>query len=364
MTGLKKTLAAGIAVLVTLAGIAWFVLRSPSVQDALYRRAVDQILDSTRNDLLRTDALRVLLCGTGNPLPDPNRADACTAVFADGKMYLVDTGPGAWKNLALWRIPGAPLAGVMLTHFHSDHIGDLGEVNLQTWALGRDHPLPVYGPPGVDQVVKGFSEAYALDEGYRIAHHGAALMPTDKWPMQPIIVNMPPGSRPFTGSATVLDEDGLKVTAFAVDHSPVTPAYGYRFDYKGRSVVISGDTAKCPNLVEAARGADLLIDEAQAAPMVQMIGEEAARRGNVRGAKIMHDIQRYHTTPIQAAEEANQAGVSLLVLSHLGPPTPNAIARAMFMRGVSAVRPGGVVMGSDGSSSRCRSARQPSSARR
>jgi len=102
------------------------------------------------------------LCGTGNPLPDRNRADACTAVFAGGNFYLVDVGPGAWKNLALWHIPAPPLAAVMLTHFHSDQIGELGEVNMQTWAQGRDHPLRVFGPPGVEQVVGGFEQAYAL----------------------------------------------------------------------------------------------------------------------------------------------------------------------------------------------------------
>src|SRR5271154_5683521 len=123
------------------------------------------------------------------------------------------------------------------------HIGDLGEANLESWAQGRDHPLRVYGPPGVEQVVHGFEEAYSLDEGYRIAHHGAALMPAANWQMQPLPVKIdtPPGASPCAGgSATVLDENGLKVTAFTVDHTPVAPAYGYRFDYKGRSVVVSG----------------------------------------------------------------------------------------------------------------------------
>ena len=90
----------------------------------------------------------------GNPLADRNRADAgVRRCFAGGNIYLVDTGPGAWKNLALWHIPTAPIAAIMLTHFHSDHMGDFGEINMQTWAQGREHPLRVYGPPGVEQVV-------------------------------------------------------------------------------------------------------------------------------------------------------------------------------------------------------------------
>ncbi len=292
-----------------------------------------------------------MLCGTGNPLPDRNRADACTAIFAGGNIYLVDTGNGSWKNLALWHIPAARVAAVMFTHFHSDHIGDLGEVNMQTWAQGREHPLRVYGPPGVEQVVAGFEQAYALDEGYRIAHHGAALMPSANWQMLPqtVKIDTPAGASPcVSGSATVLEENGLKVTAFTVDHAPVAPAYGYRFDYKGRSVVISGDTIPCANLVAAANGADVLIAEAQSAHLVKLIQEAAQHMGNARIARIMSDIQRYHTTPVEAASEANQAGVGMLVLSHIGPPTTNLLARIAFMRGVSDVRRHGVALGYDG----------------
>jgi len=340
--------AASIAV---LAAIGWWMIHVPAVQDAIFRRAVAHALASTRNDLLEPDALRVVLCGTGNPLAERDRAAACTAIFAGGNIYLVDIGPGSWKNLALWHIPAARVAAVMFTHFHSDHIGDLGEMNLETWANGRDHPLRVYGPPGVDQVVNGFEQAYSLDEGYRIAHHGVALMPPANWQMQPIAVKIdtPPGVSPCAGgSATVLVENGLKVTAFTVDHRPVAPAYGYRFDYKGRSVVISGDTVKCANLVAQAAGADVLIHEGQAAHLVELIQDEAERIGNARVAKIMSDVRRYHTTPVDAASEANQAGVQLLVLSHIGPPTPNLLARIAFMRGVAEVRPHGVALGYDG----------------
>jgi len=339
------------AIVVATGSAAWWAIHLPAVQDAVLRRAIDHALAATRNDLLEPDALRVLLCGTGNPLADRNRAAACTAVFAGGNIYVVDTGPGSWKNLALWHIPAPRVAAVMFTHFHSDHIGDLGELNLETWANGRGHPLRVYGPVGVEQVVGGFEQAYALDEGYRIAHHGNGLMPPANWQMQPLTVKIetPPGASPCAGgSATVLEENGLKVTAFTVDHAPVAPAYGYRFDYKGRSVVISGDTVKCANLVAEATGADVLIHEAQSAQLVKLIQDAAERIGNARIARIMSDIRRYHTTPTEAAAEANRAGVALLVLSHIGPPTPNALERIAFMRGVADVRPRGVVLGYDG----------------
>jgi ribonuclease Z len=162
-------------------------------------------------------------------------------------------------------------------------------------------------------------------------------------------IDTPAGTSPCAGgSATVLEENGLKVTAFTVDHTPVAPAYGYRFDYKGRSVVVSGDTKPCANLVAVSKHADVLIHEGQAAHLIKLIQEAAENIGNARVAKIMSDIRRYHTTPVEAATEANEAGVQLLVLSHIGPPTPNALARIAFMRGVADVRPHGVILGYDG----------------
>src|ERR1700735_4670612 len=199
MSKLSRRLTMVAGAVAILAAIGWWIIHIPVVQDAIFRRVIANTLEATRNDLLEPDSLRVVLCGTGNPLPDRARAAACTAIFAGSNIYLVDIGPGSWKNLALWRIPPAKLAAIMLTHFHSDHIGDLGEINIETWANGRDHPLRVYGPEGVDQVVNGFAQAYSLDEGYRIAHHGSALMSPMYYEMQPSEIKMssPIGMAPF-----------------------------------------------------------------------------------------------------------------------------------------------------------------------
>src|SRR6185437_4862391 len=124
------------------------------------------------------DGLHVGLCGSGSPMPDPTRAGPCTAVLAGQRLYVVDVGAGAQKNLQLMNLPAARVDGVFLTHFHSDHIDGLGELMLQRWAGGANAaPLPVYGPVGVDQVISGFEAAYTLDRGYRIAHHGPAVAP-------------------------------------------------------------------------------------------------------------------------------------------------------------------------------------------
>jgi ribonuclease Z len=257
----------------------------------------------------------------------------------------VDTGPGSWNRLALLRIDGSRIGAILLTHFHSDHIGDLGEFNLNSWVMGRHDPLRVFGPPGVERVVAGFSEAYALDSGYRVAHHGADFLPPEVGRLEAVPISVPAEGQ---GTAVVLQEDGLVITAFAVHHDPVKPAYGYRFDYHGRSVAVSGDTARSSALAQAAKGADVLVHEAQANHLVRMIGEAAAQAGQLRIAKIMGDIPSYHTSPVEAAEVANEAGVQLLVLYHLTPLPPFKILERAFARGVSEVRPEGWLIGDDG----------------
>ena len=306
-------------------------------------RVLERQIGASADALFEDDALRVLVCGSSSPFPHPSRAKPCAAVFAAGRFWVVDTGPSSWNRLALWRIPGERIGAVLLTHFHSDHIGELGEFDLQTWVAGRDGPLQVFGPPGVGRVVAGFEEAYALDTGYRIAHHGADLLPEAVGRMQarPITVR---GSEP----TLVLEQDGLRITAFAVDHRPVVPALGYRFDYRGRSVVVSGDTVKHPGLIQAATGADVLLHEAQAQHIVAEIREAAAAAGLERIEKIMSDIPDYHASPVEAAEAANEAGVKLVVFTHLTPPPPNRLVESVFLRGVDEARDGDWVLADDG----------------
>jgi ribonuclease Z len=331
-----------VVVLLVITGAALVALRIPSVQDRLVRFGAARLL-AQPTELFEGDGMRVLACGTSSPFPHRERARPCLMVIAGGKFYVVDTGSGSWNNLALWSIPGERIGAVFITHFHSDHIGDLGEFNLQTWVAGRPGPLPVYGPAGVESVVAGFNEAYKLDTGYRVAHHGADFLRPANEPME---------ARPFAvgsdGRVVIVDEGGLRVTAFAVNHKPIEPAVGYRFDFSGRSVVISGDTAKYAGVVAAAKGADVLFHEAQANHLVKIIGEQAAAHGRPRVAKVMGDIPSYHTSPVEAAEVANEASVRLLVLYHLTPPPPSKLFMPAFMRGVSDVRSSGVVVADDG----------------
>jgi ribonuclease Z len=332
---------AALVLVVAAAGAIAFTSRS--VQDAIVRRIVRERIGRDTSALLAPDALRVLLCGTASPIPSPRRAEACTAVFAGGRMWIVDTGPGSWRNLGLRRVRGEAIGAIFYTHLHSDHIGELGEFNLQTWAAGRPAPLRVYGPDGVEDLVHGFAQAYAADTRFRIAHHGAALLPPERAAMVPETVVL--GG---DGAARVLDEDGVVVTAFAVVHDPVKPAFGYRFDYGGRSVVISGDTKASPNLVAHARGADVLVHEAQSQAIVHTMEAAAREAGQLRIAKILGDIPSYHSDPAEADREAVAAGVRLLVLTHFTPPPDNALLARIFRRDMSTLPPDGVVLGEDG----------------
>jgi ribonuclease Z len=310
----------------------------------LFDRAAQQAAAGDRADWLTDGALHVILCGTGTPLADADRAGPCAAVFAGDQFFLVDSGPGSWENVQLWRLPRARLSALLLTHFHSDHIGDLGEVVTQSWIAGRAGPLRIYGPPGVEGVVAGFQQAYAPDRNYRVAHHGEQAMPHRGGLAAPYIVPLPQGD----DERVVLEENGVRIVAFNVDHQPVTPAYGYRIDYNGRSAVITGDTAKSRNVARHSRGADILVHEALARHMTEQIAPRLEALNAPRLAKLARDIIDYHATPVEAAETAKEANVRMLVLTHLVPAPPNALVRRVFLQGVSDAWDGKVVVGEDG----------------
>jgi ribonuclease Z len=312
--------------------------------ERLVDREIERNLTRVDEELLRSPDLTVVLCGTGSPLPDAERAAACTAVIAGGHFVLVDVGPGAWERVDLANLPTGALEAVLLTHFHSDHIGDLGEAVTQSWIAGRSRPLEVFGPPGTEQVVAGFVEAYRADVDARVAHHGDRFMPRASAGAQAHEVALPDGD----GASLVFERDGLRVTLFRVDHEPVTPAVGYRFDWRGRSVVISGDTRKSASLVANARGADLLVHEALHPGLVGRAADAARRLGRERLAKLASDIPGYHTSPREAAEVASEAGVGHLVLTHMVPAPPNVVARRIFLEGVSEAYDGEVTLGEDG----------------
>jgi ribonuclease Z len=336
-----------VAVLAVVAAGSWFFFRD-RILTAVARRVVESRMAADAAASLRAgrpDAIHVVLCGTGSPLPDPGRSGPCTAIVTPTKLLIVDAGSGEARKLLWLGVQVGNVDGVLLTHYHSDHIDGLGELLLQRWAGGaRREPLPVYGPPGVGRVVGGFNDAYALDAEYRVAHHGPDVVPPSGRGGVAKAFRMPNPAEEIV----VLDEDGLRVSAFAVEHGPVHPAVGYRFDYRGRSVVVSGDTSKSANLTRFAKGADLLVHEGLAPHLVALMTDAAHHLGRANVEKITRDILSYHTSPIEAAEVARDAQVGMLVFTHLIPPLPNAALEALFLKGVSDVWRGPVVVGRDG----------------
>jgi ribonuclease Z len=236
------------------------------------------------------DGLHLALCGAGGPMPAPNASGPCVAVVAGNQLFVVDAGTDGVRNLARMGYQPGTIQGVFLTHFHSDHIDGLGEMGTIRWAGGDNAtPLPVYGPTGVERVVDGFNAAYAQDFTYRHQHHGDLVAPLDAAGLQAITFTKPP-----MGELTLVYEgEGLKVEALTVDHSPVEPAVGYRFSYKGRSLLITGDTVKLANIEQFARGVDLLVHEALAPNLVNMMHDTANKLGN----KIMANRARCRCRP-------------------------------------------------------------------
>jgi ribonuclease Z len=339
--GAAGAIAAGLAIVGLLLGAVW--LFRTEIATALMGRAARTGLATDTVAELR-DGLHVAFCGAGSPFPDPTRSGPCIAVIAGRTLVVVDAGAGGVRNLQRMGIRAGGIAAVLLTHFHSDHIDGLGELALQRW-IGAAHaePLPVYGPTGVEEVVAGFNQAYRADSGYRTAHHGERIAPPAGAGMR---------AMPFTvagsGQQEIWNARGLRITAFSVAHAPVHPAVGYRFEYGGRALVISGDTRRADAVADAARGADLLLHEALDATLLARLTAAAEAAGRHDLAQITRDIVDYHTSPVAAAEVAATAQVDALVLYHVVPPLLVPGAETAFLRGVGDAFHGTVAVARDG----------------
>ena len=211
---------------------------------------------------------------------------------------------------------------------HSDHIAELPELHLQSWVQGRDAPLSVYGPEGINLVTKGFELAYSADYSYRNEHHGDDLMPLNTSGFEAIVVK--------DKQLIKTETDGLEIIPFVVDHHPVNHAFGFRVNYKGRSVVISGDTINDGSVQQYAKDADLLVHSAINIDVLEKIRKVSH---NEILNKIFLDIQTYHTPIKEAAEIAKNANVKHLLIYHAIPTPTNDIFEDVFYRGVDDIFP-------------------------
>lgn len=310
--------------------------------EAALRTAQEQAAENSA-ELLDPDVITVVLCGTGSPIPS-DRVQSCTAVFAGGRFFVFDAGDGAQRSMEDIGLPITDLDAVFLTHFHSDHLADLGEVISRSWILGRETAVPVYGGAGIERVVDGFNLVYTPDELYRRAHHGEGVFPPDaELPAVALRID-----NPGTDGAVVYEEGGVVIRAFGVDHAPVAPAIGYRVEYGGRAVGISGDTVDTAGFRALAQDVDLLVSEVIDTAFALDTACAFDRIGDERNAQILRDIRTYHIDRAALAEVAAATGPDTLVLTHMVPPATAAQAQARFVDPIAEVFAGEVVAGEDG----------------
>jgi ribonuclease Z len=264
--------------------------------------------------------VQVVLLGTaGGPTISPQRQGIGTLVIAGSDTLLFDAGRGVTTSMARLSIPASSVTKVFLTHLHSDHVISLPELWLFPWAShGRRVPLEIWGPSGTRSMLAHLREAFAFDVHVRrdldekFPADGIKLVSTD------------------IHEGVVYRANGVTVTAFGVDHGPVKPAFGYRVDYRGRSIVLSGDTRPIPNLISHARGADVLIhevgwsksDPALAGPPDEPLpGRFRLSRGQAR------TIAEHHTDAAEAARVFQQINPKLAVFSHANPDRDAILAK-------------------------------------
>lgn len=286
-------------------------------------------------------SMELVLLGTGSPLPNNDRCGAGHVVIAGETRVMVDCGWGSARRLPGAGIPPPTIDAVIYTHLHSDHITDTPDFLIMRWAGGAKKPLRVFGPEGTRAMMDGFLAAMSADIGYRFAHHPGKLS------QEGIVCDVT--EIPATADRSLVTEiDGLRIEAFEVDHFPVVPALGFRFEYGGKALAFSGDTAKCDGLVRGAKDADLLVCEALNANFFPMMVATLRNAGNEHTASIMEDVPSYHSTTIEVAEMARDANVKHLVLSHLIPTPPNeGPITAAFTNGMSDIFSGTITLGRD-----------------
>ena len=328
-----------------IVAIIGFNLFKTQIAERAFHQAIDRNAGVDRSAAL-PDGLHVYLCGTGSPMPDATRAGPCLGVLAGDRAFVFDVGSGGTRNLGSMGFPLTRLDTIYLTHLHSDHIDGLGELLVLSWiGGGRSEPTPVRGPMGTIGVVEGFNAAYRLDSTYRVAHPGPEIANPTGFGGAPDEIRIPAGPG---GQVVVFEDADLKITAIRVAHAPIEPAFGYRVDYKDRSISISGDTVYHEGFVAASEGVDLMLHEALNKEMVAAIGAVLGERGLDNQATIFEDILDYHTDPEEAAQAAQQASADHLVYYHIVPQLPVKMLETVFVGDSKSIFDGKITVGADG----------------
>jgi ribonuclease BN (tRNA processing enzyme) len=274
---------------------------------------------------------RLILLGTGGgPTPKKSVSASAQVIIVNDTAYIVDCGDGVARQLVAAEVQLRNVKHVFITHHHSDHNADYGNLLLLSWASGLTTNVDTWGPPPLAKMTELFLAMNAYDIDIRIRDEGRV-------PLAPLI-----HAHELTQGGPVLQDENVKVTSTLVDHPLVAPAFAYRFDGPDRSVVISGDTARSDNLVKLARGADVLVHEALWLPAIDRI---IARDPNA--SRLKEHLLASHTTVEDCGRVAQAAGVKTLVLSHLVPGGDATITDEMWISAARQHFQGRIVVGKD-----------------
>ncbi|HKP15969.1 MAG TPA: MBL fold metallo-hydrolase [Gemmatimonadaceae bacterium] len=274
---------------------------------------------------------RLILLGTGGgPLPRKSVAPSSQVIVANDAAYVVDCGDGVARQMVSAGIAPRALRHIFITHHHSDHNADYGNLMLLAWASGLRTRVDGWGPPPIERMTKLFLEMSAPDISVRMADEQHP-------PLAPLI-----HAHDVTRAGVVMTDANLKVTAARVTHPLVEHALAYRFDAPDRSIVISGDTTASDSLIELARGADVLVHEAMYLPAIDRI---AARIPSA--ARLKEHLVNSHTSAEDAGRVAQAAGVKQLVLSHLVPADDPLVTDQMWIDAARSHFRGVVTVGKD-----------------
>jgi len=282
------------------------------------------------------DSLKVVILGTGTPRAFYGRAKAGVAVLAKDKTFLVDCGGAVVDQLIKAGIMPQRISDVLFTHHHSDHNSGFFDLFITSWRThviadrvfeGRKEAMNVYGPTTTKAIIGKMRESFDFDANLRVSYNRSSGNGAD---IQYFECN----------EGVVYDRDGITITAFEVDHRPVYPAIAYKFEYNGKSVVISGDTIPVPNMVKYSRGVDLLIHESYNKAWLDALIEKFPEQ-----AVGLSNPAKYHSTTLEVAEIAREAGVKHLALTHHIPaPAATEEAEAEYMEGMRDIYKGRITM--------------------
>jgi ribonuclease BN (tRNA processing enzyme) len=277
------------------------------------------------------DRTKLILLGTGGgPRPRTASSGSAQVIVSNNVAYVVDCGDGVARQLVFAGIPLTTLRHVFITHQHSDHTADYGNLIWLAWTAGLSTRVDTWGPPPLEKMTRLFFEMNAYDIDTRIANEGRV-------PLVPLV-----HVHEIRGNGSVMSDENVQVTAALVDHPPVVPAFAYRFDAHDRSIVISGDTAPSQNLVRLAHGADVLVHSVMyPAAIDRLVGRVP------NAAALKESILKHQTSAEDAGRIAEAAGVKTLVLSHLVPPDDPQITDAMWIEAAQARFTGRVILGHD-----------------